>query len=535
MKARLYRSWWFAMLLVLVLATAPVTFGPEPPLAARTRPAALAGTWYPDGRARLLATTHLLMRLTSSASALPQKPVALVVPHAGWNYSGAAAATAYGLLGREDYDRVVVVAPSHHGRFRGYALDDAAAYRTPLGEVPLCKGVTKALTSELARVVPDVTGPEHAVEIELPFLQATLERFCLVPILVGETRAEDERAFARSLATLDDGRTLFVFSSDFAHYGPRFGYTPFGALNPKTREKVREMDGRAIELLSEGNARGFRAYLDETGNTICGRHGLRTMLELLPRIAPEARSVLLAHYASFDLPGRVDENSVTYVTMAFVRGPEAPPAETPLLGLPRLDAASFDAPPVSPEAGKALVRLARAALDTQLAGRDELGPVLAGWPTGPEHERRQGVFVTLYRLDPDEIRQYGRMRGCIGDVEPSFPLYFETVQAAVNAALNDPRFEPVTAFELARLEIEVTVLSPTRSIDSWRDIEIGTHGIVLEKGDKAAVFLPQVAVDAGWTLPETLNALSKKAGLPKDGWREGARFSVFTGQVFGEE
>jgi AmmeMemoRadiSam system protein B/AmmeMemoRadiSam system protein A len=535
MKARLYRSWWFATLLVLVLAAAPVTFGPEAPLAARTRPPALAGTWYPDGRARLLTTTHLLMRITSSALSLPEKPVALVVPHAGWNYSGAAAAAAYRLLGRDDYDRVVVLAPSHHGRFRGYALDDAAAYRTPLGEIPLCKGMTKALTGGAVQVVPDVAEPEHAVEIELPFLQAALDRFCLVPILVGETRAEDERAFAESLATLDDGRTLFVFSSDFAHYGPRFGYTPFGALTPATRKKVREMDGRAIDLLSQGNATGFRAYLNETGNTICGRHGLRTMLELLPRIAPEARSVLLAHYASFDLPGMQDENSVTYVTMAFVRGPEAPLLGTPLVTLPRLEAASLDAPPVSQEAGEALVRLARAALDTQLAGRKELERALAGWPTGPEHELSRGVFVTLNRMDPDEIRQHGRLRGCIGEVEPRFPLYFGTVQAAVDAALNDPRFEPVSAFELGRLEVEVTVLSPRHPVESWRDIEIGTHGIVLEKGDKGAIFLPQVAVENKWTLPQTLTALSKKAGLPADGWKEGARFSVFTGQVFGEE
>jgi AmmeMemoRadiSam system protein A len=373
------------------------------------------------------------------------------------------------------------------------------------------------------------------VEIELPFLQAALDRFCLVPILVGDTRAEDERAFAESLTTLDDGRTLFVFSSDFAHYGPRFGYTPFGALSPETREKIREMDERAIDLLSEGNARGFRAYLRESGNTICGRHGLRTMLELLPRIAPEARSVLLAHYASFDLLGMQDENSVTYVTMAFVRGPEAPPAETPLLGLPRLDGASFDAPPVSPEAGDALVRLARAALETQLAGGNELERTLAGWPTGPEYERRQGVFVTLKRRDPDEFHQNGRMRGCFGEVDPRFPLYVETVQAAVGAALNDPRFEPVTAFDLGRIEVEVTVLSPRHPVESWRDIEVGTHGIVLEKGDNAAVFLPQVPVENGWTLPETLAALSKKAGLPEDGWEEGARLSIFTGQVFGEK
>ena len=108
------------------------------------------------------------------------------------------------------------------------------------------------------------------------------------------------------------------------------------------------------------------------------------------------------------------------------------------------------------------------------------------------------------------------------------------MQAALDAALRDPRFEPVAAAELSRLEVEVTVLSPRKPVASWRDIRLGTHGIVLQKGDKAALFLPQVAPEQGWTLEQTLTALSEKAGLPPDGWKDGARFSVFTGQVFEE-
>jgi len=92
----------------------------------------------------------------------------------------------------------------------------------------------------------------------------------------------------------------------------------------------------------------------------------------------------------------------------------------------------------------------------------------------------------------------------------------------------------VTAAELGRIEIEVTVLSPRTPVASWRDIRLGTHGIVLQKGDRSALFLPQVAPEQKWTIEETLTALSEKAGLPSDGWKEGARFLVFTGQVFEE-
>ena len=159
---------------------------------------------------------------------------------------------------------------------------------------------------------------------------------------------------------------------------------------------------------------------------------------------------------------------------------------------------------------------------------------LAAFPAGPETERLQAVFVTLNRTDPVEIRAAGRLRGCIGQVEAAFPMGLAVVRAALDAALHDPRFPAVTAAELPRLEAEVTVLSPPRPVPSWKAIVIGSHGIVLEKGGRRALFLPQVPLELGWGPEQTLSALSSKAGLPEDAWREGARFWVFTGQVFQE-
>jgi MEMO1 family protein len=498
------------------------------------RPPALAGTWYPDGRARLVAGAHLLMRL-AAGPALPGRPVALVVPHAGWNYSGLAAATAFRQLSPGDFERVVVVAPSHHGSFRGYALDDARAWRTPIGDVPLCDGAAAALRGGDAGVPKGVGAKEHAVEVLLPFLQASLGRFCLVPVLTGDTDEGMERAFASRLAALHDGRTLFVFSTDFAHYGPRFSFRPFGALSPSAREKIRALDERAVALLANVDGRGFRGYLQETKTTICGRHALATMLELLPRIAPGARAVTLAHYASADIPGREDTSSVTYVTMAFLPAEaEAAPTGPPLVGVPLLEEVGEDAPPLAPEDGARLVRVARSALVTHFFGRDDLGRELRAWPAGPGQERRQGVFVTLNRRDPAEARERGRMRGCQGQAEPAFPLYYGAVHAALDAALADRRFDPLTSAELPGLEVEVTVLSRMRPVDSWRDIRLGTHGIALKKGDKGALFLPQVPGENGWGLERTLAELAEKAGLPRDGWKEEASLSVFTGQVFAE-
>ena len=519
--------------LVATLAGAPVTFAPEPAASGRTREPALAGSWYPEGRARLIAAAHLLMRVASPGTAAPGKPVALVVPHAGWNYSGPVAGTAFRLLKPGDFERVVVMGPSHHQAFRGYALDDGRAYRTPAGTIPLCEGVHTALQGGEARAVPDALGPEHSVEIELPFLQAALGRFCLVPIVVGETSAEDERAFAARLAKLDDGHTLFVFSSDFSHYGPRFDYQPFGPLSAETLKKIRALNERAVTLLAEVDAAGFRSYLQETGNTICGRNGLATLLELLPLVAPKATPLTLAHYASTDIPGTQDDSAVSYVAMAFLRERPAAPVP-PVTAPPQLEDAPASTPALGAEAGVRLVRLARAALATELDGTDDLTRELSAFPTGREQEQRRGVFVTLNRKDPAEIQRLGRLRGCIGQPQPTFPLYYGTVQAALDAAERDPRFEPVQAAELPKLEVEVTVLSPRREVSSYREVVIGSHGVVLEKNGRSALFLPQVAPEQGWNVEQMLGALSEKAGLPSDAWREGAKLSVFTGQVFEE-
>jgi len=516
---------------------APPTLATDPATSAapvnRVRPAALAGSWYPGEPALARVEVYRMLRAASTAPSLKTKVVALVTPHAGWQFSGAAAATAFHLLHPGDFRRVVVVAPSHHGTFDGFSLDDASAYATPLGDVPLCADAGPLLLDgSLVRLVPGVADNEHSIEIELPFLQSSLGSFCLVPILAGRTQPASERALASRLAKLDDGGTLFVFSSDFTHYGPRYDYTPFGAEAKAVRERIRELDQRAIGLLTRLDAAGFHAYLDETHNTICGRAGLGVLLELLPRIAKGAKPSLLDYYASADIPGFKDDNSVSYVALAYSRS--EPASGKALSAPPSYATVAVDAPPLSARAGEKLVRLARATLRTQLAGAPDLDAALAALPAGNEFERLQGVFVTLNRTDPEEIKTEGKLRGCIGQVLPAYPLFVAVVDAAVEAAIHDTRFEPVTASELGRIEVEVTLLSPPKPIGSWQEIKLGTHGIVLEKDGRRALFLPQVPGEQGWSVEQTLTALSRKAGLPADAWREGSRFSVFTGQVFKE-
>ena len=274
---------------------APAGGGTEPlrsaPPARIRPPPALAGTWYPTGRGRLVSAARFLMRLAAKAPSVPARPVALVVPHAGWSYSGLAAASAFRLLRPgEIFDRVVVVAPVRTTR-----PSTATPSRTPAptvrhwGTFAVQGSRGRARERHRAGGDPGAHPPEHSVEIELPFLQAALGRFCLVPVLVGETGEKEERAFAKRLAPLDDGKTLFVFSSDFAHYGPRFDFAPFGALSPSTLDRIREMDRRGVALLRERERGGIPVLPPRDGPTICGRRGLATLLELLPS-SPPARA-----------------------------------------------------------------------------------------------------------------------------------------------------------------------------------------------------------------------------------------------------
>jgi AmmeMemoRadiSam system protein B/AmmeMemoRadiSam system protein A len=491
----------------------------------RVRPSALAGTWYPAERSLVTADLSRMLRAAARAPQLAERPVALVVPHAGWRYSGTAAAAAYRNLHEGDFTRVVVVGPSHRGQFRGFSIADVDAYQTPLGEVPLCAEADALRDDELVRSVASAHTKEHSIEIQLPFLQHTLGSFCLIPILVGSTSPPAEQALAGKLADLHDGKTLFVFSSDFVHYGPGFGYTPYGPTAARAKRRITALERRAIAQLEHPNATGFRKLIQESGATICGRNGLSVMLELMPRIAPKARGTVLAHYASSDFSDADGVDGVWYVALAYAR---AQPGHAAPLGVPKQpDTGSPDASTIGPALGRKLVRIARATLETEIGRTRDLQHELDSPPFSPQLNRLRAVFVTLKRG--------GSLRGCVGQIMPRYPLTESVVRAATDAALHDGRFSPVAPEELSALSVEVTVLTPPRPVDSWRSIVLGRDGIVLTHRRRRAVFLPQVPGEQGWTLEQTLRALSHKAGLPESAWQSPrTRFSVFTGQPFEE-
>lgn len=135
------------------------------------------------------------------------------------------------------------------------------------------------------------------------------------------------------------------------------------------------------------------------------------------------------------------------------------------------------------------------------------------------------TFVTL------KVQADGDLRGCIGSLEPYEELYLSVHHNAVNAALNDNRFEKVKPSELSGLDVHVSILSPIKDIATIDEFKLGEHGIIMSKLGFRAVFLPEVAVEQKWTKEQTLTHLSRKAGMPGESWKAGARFKVFSSVV----
>ena len=468
----------------------------------------IAGSWYTDDPAALRReiADYLESARVDAARREGGRIVGLVSPHAGYRYSGAVAGHGYALLAGQDVARVIVLAPSHRVPFQGFALPDATAWRTPLGEMPIDVDALARLAAQPGFAVrQDAFAQEHSLDIQVPFVQAVAPRAVLVPIVVGRIDAEQARRAGELLRGLADARTVIVASSDFTHYGASFGYVPFREDVP---EGLKGLADAAVDALVRRDAEGFAAHLDRTGDTICGEAPIRVLLAALPG---EAVGVPL----KYDNSGRMTgdwRQSVSYVSVAF----RIPSGTAQFQGIQVFGR----------EEQRFLVRLARRTIRDHLSGRGRPDPAREGVAIPAGVREPYGVFVTL--------KADGDLRGCIGSILPTEPLWQGVIRNAINAAVHDPRFRPLTAAEEPGVEIEVSVLTPPRDVAGWRDIVIGRDGVILARGGNRAVFLPQVAPEQGWDLAQTLTHLSLKAGLPSDAWRTGATFQVFQAQVIEE-
>jgi len=427
------------------------------------RPAAVAGAFYP-GNARQLEAE--LAELFDGVENLEPKlafPKALIVPHAGYMYSGPVAARAFDELApaRGLIRRVVLLGPAHYVAGRGLALPQAEAFETPLGRVALDAEGVRAL-ADLPQVVPSAPAhaQEHSLEVQLPFLQRVLGSFTVVPLAVG---AATNKEVAQVLERLWGGpETLIVISTDLSHYH-------------EYREAKRIDSATLLRIAA------FATDLNH--DEACGATPLNGFLGLAK--ARGLRIQLLSACNSGDTAGGKGR-VVGYSSFALFEGNAAP----------------------SEERGRTLVAIARAAIESALDQKEAPPLPDAGWL-----KLRGAAFVTLTKG--------GQLRGCIGSLEIGRPLGEDAAANARAAAFEDPRFPKLTRAEWPEVSVEVSVLSAPRPMrfadeaDLLAQLKPGEDGVILEHDGKRATYLPQV-----WEgIPDKrifLSELIKKAGLPAD-------------------
>jgi hypothetical protein len=505
------------------------------------RRATFAGTWYESDPAKLKVQ---LMRFLQTADAeLKKTPIepafshnekidgavlAIVVPHAGYMFSGQTAAYAYDAAkSNRKFKRVFLLGPSHYAGFQGAALPAEKIFATPLGDLSLDKDVVDALGgySNFA-VMPEVHRREHSLEMQLPFIKQAFGDVKIVPIIVGALNDNSEvQLMAQVIRRYIEPGDLVVVSSDFTHYGPRYEYEPF---TDNVREGVRNLDSQAFDCLNQRDLDAFIAFRVRTQDTICGFYPCSLLLALLPE---GAHASLLRYRTSQDTHVEDDKNSVSYLAIAFSSAGEQK-------GWPAENAAtSVD---LTEDDKERLLKIARQALETFVRERREVSRNEIEELITPVMQKQMGAFVTLYkrgRLETEGTAHGDEkeLRGCIGYIWPVKPLLQAVIENAIGAASRDYRFKNVTPDELPFLQIDINVLTPPRRVKSQDDIVIGRDGVLLYKDGKQAVFLPSVATDFGWTLEQTLSQLALKAGCSADGWKQGANFDVFQSCSFEEQ
>ncbi len=466
---------------------------------ASIRPAAVAGSFYPANAGELSATVRAYL----SAAKVPEGaavPKAIIAPHAGHVYSGPVAASVYARLApaRGRITRVVLIGPSHRAAFQGMALTTAAAYETPLGMIPIDTQAVRALWGiPGVRMLDAVHGPEHSLEVHLPFLQEVLGSFDLVPIVAGDAGPETVSEVLD--AAWGGPETLIVVSTDLSHYLP---YEACCATDARTVKAIETLDTDAI---------GF--------DQACGRVPVRGLLASLRKRGLKMTTVDVRN--SGDTSGKRDK-VVGYGAWVCV-DPSAclPPSATesrPASG----KTAAASAPNPLLRHGETLLRLAAASIRHGLnTGRPFPVDVEK---FDPELRAPGAAFVTLYREK--------MLRGCIGSIQAHRPLVTDVAVNAQGAAFADSRFRPLGQAELNGLELSISVLTPPTPM-SFRDeadllaqMRPGVDGLILEDKGHRGLFLPMV-----WeSLPspvEFLNNLKLKAHLPESHWSPTVAVSRF--------
>lgn len=463
------------------------------------RPATQANRFYEGNPQQLSHEVDSFLAL-HDGSAIYNNVAALIVPHAGYYYSGNVAASAYATLNpQKHYQRIFLLGPSHHEWLDGASVNsEVDFYATPLGKVKVDRETTRQLreADSLFFYQKKAHDREHCLEVQLPFLQRRLGNVPpIVPIIISTNDFAHLRRMAEVLKPYFNDDNLFVISSDFSHY-PSY-------------EDACEVDARTGEAIASGDVEQFLAAIelntrsekDNLATSACGEFAILTLMLMLDEHYEVKH---LMYQNSGDIDSHDHSRVVGYHSFAILRKQQSDEDFT-----------------LSDQEKKILKGIALQSIKDSLDGK-RLDPTLA--TEFPTLNRNCGAFVSLHK--------HGQLRGCIGHFGEDFPLPEIVAEMARAAAFEDPRFTPLRREELDDIDIEISVLTPMRRIQSLDEFQLHRHGIYIRKGYRSGTFLPQVADEVNWTKEEFVGHCSRdKAGLGWNGWRD-AELYVYEAIVF---
>ena len=468
------------------------------------RQPAVAGQFYPQDKNELSQMIDEFLNNVElkSTDSLPQ---ILILPHAGYIFSGQTAAYGFKTLQGKNYSNVIILGSSHNFPTEDLVLYGGDAVETPLGLIPTNQDIITELAKESEiKIQDDIHLPEHSLEVQLPFLQKILgSNWQVVLGLINTDNYEALQNISNDIYTLITKypNTLIIISSDLSHY-------------PEYKDAI-DSDKRILDAILTKEPNIFSATTlqilaeEKPGldTCACGASAIKIAMFLADKMNLQGK--ILNYSNSGDIEEYGDKHKVVGYGAVLFSQQENQPSNY-----------------LNNNEQQVALKLARNTLElkfnlTQKKYEDYI--------SHPVFNENRGVFVTL--------KKDHQLRGCIGLIEPVKPLSQGIIEMAKAAAFNDHRFEPLTKEEFNNIQIEVSVLTPPQKInDPQKEIQLGKHGVIVKQGTDSGVYLPQVATDTNWDLPTFMESLcTSKANLSANCWQDGsADVYTFEAQIFEE-
>lgn len=469
------------------------------------RQPAVAGQFYPASREELNSALKQLF-----SKAVPSKEIkdviAVISPHAGYVFSGEVAASSFNQIDSEkEYENIFVIGSSHHIAFEGASIYSHGNFITPIGTVKVNTELTAQLINKYSFFTDrtDAHENEHCLEVQLPFLQYRLKKtFKIVPIILGTQSTSICQRIAEALRPYLNTKNLFVISTDFSHYPV---YKDAKNIDKATADAIlTNVPNNLIQSMEKYESKGF----SNLATCLCGWTSVLTLMYMTEN-NPNITFTHIQYKNSGDTEYGEKNRVVGYNAIAIALEEKKARTEFKLNDKDKKD----------------LLLIARNTVIEYVKNHKTLE--IDEKNLSSTMKTHCGSFVTL--------KKHGNLRGCIGRFDASEPLYKVVRDMAIASSTQDYRFPPVVYNEIPELEIEISVLTPMRRINSIDEIQLGKHGIYIKKGNNSGTFLPQVATETRWTKEEFLGHCAQdKAGIGWDGWKD-AELYVYEAIVFGEK